>query len=110
MRVAGGSEKAWSRLLESAPRPSALVASVFAHVAALASIIILQHTGHIHIQPVTYAVVRIEASRGHAGPAYLPRKPGQGQPRPRRARISRQQFLRRQLRITIPDEPKYQGT
>ena len=110
MRVPGGSEKSWSRLLESAPRLSALTASVFAHVAALAAIIILQHTGHTHIQHVTYAVVRIDASRGHAGPAYLPAKPGQGQPLRRRTHISRQQFLSRQLRITIPDEPKYQGS
>ena len=109
MRVPGGGEKSWSRLLESAPRPSALAASVFAHVAALATIILLHHAGHVHFQPVTYAVVRINTGRGYAGPAYLPRKPGPGQPRARRAHISRQQFLSRQLRITIPDEPKYQG-
>ena len=110
MRVPGGGEKGWSRLLENAPRPSALVVSVFAHVAALAIIILLQHTGHIHIKPVTYAVVRIDAGRGHSSPAYLPAKPGQGQPLRRRSHISRQQFLSRQLRITIPDEPKYQGS
>jgi len=110
MRVSGGGEKEWSRFLASVPRLSALAASAFAHVAALAIIILLQHVGYIHIQPVRYAVVRIDAGRGHAGPAYLPAKPGQGQPLRRRTHISRQQFLSRQLRITIPDEPKYQGT
>ena len=109
MRVPGGGEKGWSRLLDSAPRLSALAASAFAHVAALAGIILLQHAGPIHIQPARYAVVRIDAGRSHAGPAYLPRKPGQGQPLRRRTRISRQQFLSAQLRLEIPDEPKYQG-
>src|SRR5215470_15128801 len=80
MRVSGGGEKEWSRFLASVPRLSALAASAFAHVAALAIIILLQHVGYIHIQPVRYAVVRIDAGRGHAGPAYLPAKPGQGQP------------------------------
>jgi len=90
------------------PRPYALAISVFIHFAALAAIMLLRHTGQIRIQPVTEGVARI--IRIDAGPAYLPLKANHSHSQGPQVHIRRQQVLSRQLRLTIPDAPKYEGS
>lgn len=112
MRVPGGGEGSWGGFVESTgPRYSRLLASVFLHVAFFAAIIFLARLVRpIHPQAVTYTVVRINAR-----PTYVPLKrssSSQAYSRAaqiRRRQLRRQQFLSRQLRLTIPDEPKYKG-
>jgi len=109
MTVLYGCERDWAKLFKRAiPRPSALAISVLIHFAALTAIILLRHTGQIRIQPVTEGVARIV--RIDAGHAYLPLKATHSQPQGPRAHIRRQQLLSRQLRLTIPDAPEYEGS
>jgi len=112
MRVPGGGEKAWGGFVESTgPRYSRLLASVLLHVAFFAAIIFLARLVRpIHHPAVTYIVVRIDAR-----PTYVPMKRSSSQSYSRAAQIRRQQLrqqrlLSRQLRLEIPDEPKYQGS
>jgi|SRR5215813_2344154 len=109
MTVLYGCERDWAKLFKCAiPRFSALAISVFIHFAALSAMILLRHTGKIRIQPVTEGVARIV--RIDAGPAYLPLKANHSQPQGPRVHIRRQQLLSRQLRLTIPDAPEYEGS
>lgn len=62
--MTGADEKRlWGRFWGAIfPRPNALAVSVFLHVAALAAIILIRHTGHPHIQAEAYTVVPIPPS------------------------------------------------
>lgn len=110
MRVPGGEEGSWGGFVESTgPRYSRLLASVLLHVALFAAIIFLARLPRPqHPQVVSYTVVRINTR-----PTYVPlkRSTSQGYSRAaqiRRQLLRRQQLLSRQLRVSIPPEPKYQ--
>lgn len=112
MRVPDGGEKTWGGFVKSTgPRYSRLVASAFLHVALFAAIIFLARLARpIHLQTVTYTVVRLNAR-----PTYVPLKQSSTQPysraaQLRRQQLHRQQLLSRQLRETIPAAPKYEGS
>lgn len=112
MRIPGGGEGRWGGFVESTgPRYSRLLASAFLHLAFFVAIIFLaRFVRPIHPQAVTYTVVRLNAR-----PTYVPLKLGRSQSYSRAAQIRREQLRRqhllsRQLRVTIPAAPKYEGS